>query len=170
MRRVTKLPTITSKYEHDLTWALQPIFVWLQVLGIPTGQIHLASTIRRYAFFLAGMTMMIWVICSNLQQILKHTQAHTNEPNKKWSLTRIWSEALQELLVHSVSILISLSLFIISQLRWTSMWQNAIEVEQRIRFDKKFYHSIRKISIAASMILAVVSKFQFEMFHLFQIS
>ena len=115
-----------------------------------------ASTIRRCVFSFVGIAMMIWVVFSNLRQIFERTQTATNEPNKKWSLTRIWSEALQELLVHSVNILISLSLFFISQVRWTSIWQNALEIEQRLRFGKQFYCSVRKISITASILLVMV--------------
>lgn len=161
-RRVKILPAIPSKFQRDLSWAFRPIFVWMQLLGIPTGQLHLSSAVRRYLFFVAGLVMMIWVSFSNIRNMFQVVQTRTHETNKKWSVTRVWSEALQEILVNSVSVLISLSLFIISQMRWPSIWKHAIEIEQKMSFDKTFYCLTRKISIAASMLLTMVRKFQLQ--------
>ena len=156
MRRVTKLPTITSKYEHDLTWALQPIFVWLQVLGIPTGQIHLASTIRRYTVLFIGVGMMLYTIFSVMDRMLNYIRQQPDNSTDTLSGTEIWIDALQEFQTYCATILISLSFYIAANVTWIPMWKNAVQIEQSMRFDKTFYRSIRNISTAALTLLALV--------------
>ena len=156
MKRPTKtLAKVGSKFKRDLSWSLQPIFLWMQLLGIPSGQLHLSSAFRRYTVLLVGMAMMIWVVPSNIRPILAFI--HTGKSLSRTKVTVIWFETLQEFQYVFLNILISLSLVITAHLQWRSMWKNAIKVEYGMIFDKAFYCSVRKTSIAALVLLTLVS-------------
>ena len=155
-RRFKKLPTIASKYEEDLTWALGPIFLWMQILGIPAGHFHSASTIRRCVAFLVGIAMMIWVVFSIVKRMLNYIHLRSGNSMAGLSKTEIWTDALQEFQTYCATILISLSLFIGAAVQWTSMWKNVVQVEKTLGFNKTFYCTVRKVSTAASILLTLV--------------
>ena len=170
-RTVEKLPTVDGKCKRDLLWSLQPIFLWMQVLGIPSGQLQLSWVFRRYVVLIIGVTMMIWVVPSNIRSISSYI--HTGQSLSKikaigltfhgW-ITRF--ETVQEFQYLFLNVSISLSFVIVAHVQWRSTWKNAVKVEYAMRFDTTFYRSVRKISTAALVLLFLVNKLETEVYHI----
>lgn len=155
-RRVKRLPRISSKHQRDLGWALVPIFVWMQILGIPTGRFHSSWTIHRYVVLFVGMMMMTSVLFSVTDRMLNYKNRQANNLMKKLTDTEKWIDALQEFQTYCATITMNFSLFIVANIKWTSMWKKATEIEESMEFDQAFYCSVRKLSTAALTLLMLV--------------
>ena len=134
----------------DLTSCLQPIFLWMQMVGIPSGEYHSSSRYRRYPILVVGIALMTWVVTANSYKLLQ-------VPDRSGGgSTRQWTWALKTFQTHSAHIVISLNLFIGAHLQWRHLWHKACQIEQIMSFNADFYRALRKISTAAISLLLLV--------------
>ena len=159
-QRLRRLLKVGGSSQHDLAWGLQPILLWVQILGISSPRLHSTSRIQHWSVLLLGVVLMVWMVCSSTGKILDYIHTEICDWKQKGSRTWMWTDALQEVQLHIASILISVSLFVVTLSQRTSMWNCIIEAERSIRFTDDFHRSVRKISIAASILFVLVKRFQ----------
>ena len=142
------IPTIPSEYPPDLEWSMRPMFLLMQMFGIPTFPHRSSSHFRRYTLLCAGFIIMIFILTFNMQLVYDWTSSNHKEG---------WITSLHKFYPPLTNIVITFNLIASAHMQWTSMWKIAIEIENSIRFDATFYHSLRKIAIAVWLMLIVVN-------------
>ena len=162
--RLRRITVFHRKNHRKLTWSLQPLFLWLQILGIPTGRSLVSSVTRRCVVLILGVLIMIWVVSSRTYRVFNGI---SNLRDVTVTRAELWSTTLYHLNDNLGGILISLNLFIVCHLNWNSLWKNACEIEQRLKFDETSYSSLRKMSAAILMLLSMVNCMQYCIYLLF---
>lgn len=154
--RLRRIPIFRSKNHRKLTWSLQPMFFWLQILGIPAGRPPLTSVVQRYVVLLLGIFLMIWVVSALCYQMFcasTKDRGDDTQPERWIAILYTFNNSLG-------GILVSLNLVLIYHFNWKSLWKNACEIEQRIKFTETSYNNLRKMSTSVLMLLSMVSSTQ----------
>ena len=152
--RLRRITIFRSKSHKKLTWSLQPIVLWLQILGMPTSRSP-SSVVRRITVLVVGAVIMIWVVSSRIYKIIGIFQTPTN---LTFTRAELWILTLNQFNDHLSGILISLNLIIVCHLKWKLLWKNVCEIEQRLKFADTDYGYIRKMSATALLLLLMVNK------------
>ena len=151
----------STKYQADLEWSWKPIFLWMQLLGIPAGRSHLSSVVRRTAVLIVGVAMVIWKVSSSIYfftgKISKIIRDGGNEPGFKPSKTEFWTDTLNYIQLFFSGISINLCFFIVSHLQWEALWENVCEIEDAMRSNETSFRSLRKMAWVAITVLILVS-------------
>ena len=152
-------PVIGSEHQIGLEWSMRPIFLWLQILGIPSNLLQPAS--YRYTVLSFGITMMFWVTSSHIQFAIDYIDYEMNidlnDLPCKISYNELRIRSLDHLQGHCITIVICLSFFVAGHLQWESLWKNACEIERVMKLNEAFARSLRKIVYLAATLLALVN-------------
>ena len=149
-----KIPIISSEYRLDFAWSLKPVFLWMQVVGIPVDSLRSSSLLRRCMVLLVGITMVVWGEASQVRNMIDSIPERKN-PNI--SLIEWWTNTLFEYQEFVSFTIINLSLFISVYFQWKPLWENAEEIEQTMSFNETFYLPLRKVSYVAVTLLVLVN-------------
>lgn len=157
----TNTHTIRGKCQPDLEWSLQPVFLWMQILGIPSGRFHLSSILRRAIVLMVGVIMVIWRVLSSISFFLVNINRMIkdggNEPGFQSSKTEKCMEVINEILLLFSDVSMNLSFVAVSHWQWKSLWKKACKIEEAMKLDETFFRSLRKIAWAAIVVLILVS-------------
>ena len=150
---------------HDLLWSLQPIANVIRLVGIDLDPGKSATKCRRCAFFVLGLSVLIFVGFTSSMHFIQGSSSK----EKQGTFFYCW-ELLKEGTYLVSGILFPLAFFLAAFLKWATLWEKVEDMEQSVAFHKTFASRLRKVSailiVFFGLLVLPTFFYQYISFHL----